>query len=69
MIVMSGDNIKISAEELRQIRELPDFDLTMLLSEVNDFGWDPDNGLGGKHLLPMIMNAIATRKQKETGGD
>jgi hypothetical protein len=32
-------NIKITAEELRQLRELPDFDLTMILSDIHDNGW------------------------------
>lgn len=38
---MSDDvgNIEITAEELARIRMLEDFDLTMLLSEINDHGW------------------------------
>lgn len=36
---MIGKNIDATAEELARIRALDDFDLKMLLSEINDFGW------------------------------
>lgn len=35
---MSG-NIKVTKETLDIIRSLEDFDLTMLLSEIQDHGW------------------------------
>ena len=34
-----GDNQEISTGELKAIRELDDFDLTMILSEIHDHGW------------------------------
>ncbi len=37
---MEGDNQKISTEQLALIRRLGDFDLTMLLSEIHDHGWE-----------------------------
>ena len=46
---MDGDNINITKEELKFIRGLKDFDLTMLLSEINDHGW-----LTARKLLPMM---------------
>jgi hypothetical protein len=36
---MNGMNQKISPETLAQIRLLDDFDLVMLISEINDHGW------------------------------
>jgi hypothetical protein len=36
---MLGDNISITSAELALIRRLDAFDLTMLLSEINDHGW------------------------------
>lgn len=45
-------NQKITREELRQIRSLEDFDLTMLISEIHDHGWPQ-----AKKLLPMIVFA------------
>ena len=35
-----SDNQKITKEEATAIRQLEDFDLVMLISEVNDNGWD-----------------------------
>lgn len=32
-------NQKITAEEIARIRALDDFDLIMLISEINDHGW------------------------------
>lgn len=56
-------NQKITRDELRQIRLLEDFDLTMLISEIHDHGWPQ-----AKRLLPMIMHANqqqARRKAQE----
>jgi hypothetical protein len=36
---MLGANISITAAELALIRRLTAFELTMLLSEINDHGW------------------------------
>mgnify|MGYP003656556469 CR=1 FL=1 len=43
------ENIKITEQEIQMIRSLSDFDLTMLLSEVNDHGWD-----AARVLLPAM---------------
>jgi hypothetical protein len=48
------ENIEISKEDLAFIRTLEDFDLKMLLSEINDHGWEA----GGKRLLPMIRESV-----------
>ncbi len=34
-----SDNQEITDAELRKIRNLKDFDLIMLLSEIHDHGW------------------------------
>jgi len=34
------ENIDIDRDTLDWIRSLSDFDLTMLLSEVSDYGWE-----------------------------
>jgi hypothetical protein len=52
-----GKSIQISKTELEQIRRLDDFDLTMLLSEIDDFGWQRKGNIGGRALLPMIVKA------------
>lgn len=36
---LEGDNQPVSKEQLAQIRLLDDFDLIMLISEINDHGW------------------------------
>ena len=33
-------NIEITEAELRSLRQLPDVDLVVLLSEINDRGWE-----------------------------
>lgn len=35
-----GGNIEITESQLRELRQLPDLDLVMLLSEINDRGWE-----------------------------
>ena len=37
---MIDENQEISPKELAFIRQLEDFDLTMLISEVHDHGWE-----------------------------
>lgn len=36
---MNGDNQNVSDEQLQKIRQLDDFDLIMLISEIHDHGW------------------------------
>jgi hypothetical protein len=52
-----GQNITITEEELKSIRSLSDFDLTMLLSEINEFGWiaAKNPNIGGRALLVTIL--------------
>ncbi len=53
-------NQDISADEMRAIRSLDDFNLQMLISEIHDHGWISKHpNVGGKSLLPMILAAIA----------
>lgn len=47
-------NIKITHDELKLIRSLSDFDLTMLLSEIEDHGWNQ-----ARALIPMIARATS----------
>jgi hypothetical protein len=35
-----GSNIEITEAELRGLRQLPDVDLVVLLSKINDRGWE-----------------------------
>ena len=52
---MSGDdNLTISPEDLSKIRQLEDFDLIMLLSEINNHGWKR----WGEQLLRMILSQV-----------
>lgn len=37
---MLGDNQKVSRFQASVIRALDDFDLTMLISEIHDHGWE-----------------------------
>lgn len=53
----TGDNIKVSESVLRRIRALDDFDLRMLLSEINDHGWDV-----ARKLLDVIEKTNAERE-------
>jgi hypothetical protein len=54
-------NIKITKAELRFIRTLQDFDLTMFLSEVHDHGWPV-----ARKLLPMIKECTEKVGQRRT---
>ena len=56
---LSG-NIRISKQRLQWVRELDDIDLTMLLSEINDYGWGK-----AKRLIPLIEESIAYSAKKE----
>lgn len=46
-------NIKIDADTLSFIRKLDDFDLVMLLSEVNEHGWDK-----AKELISLMRQGV-----------
>jgi hypothetical protein len=35
-----GGNIEITEAQLRELRQLPDLDFVMLLSEINNRGWE-----------------------------
>ena len=37
---MENYNLDLSDSQLAKIRKLDDFDLKMLLSEINDYGWN-----------------------------
>ena len=39
-----GSNIEITEAELRGLRQLPDVDLVVLLSKINDRGWEESDG-------------------------
>lgn len=50
-------NQKITPDELKRIRALPDFDLVMLLSEISDHGWPV-----AKHLLQLIEASLLKQR-------
>jgi hypothetical protein len=52
-----GKSIEITKDELALIRTFPDFDLTMFLSELHDFGWPV-----ARRLLPNIKKAMEIRQ-------
>ncbi len=56
-----SNNQEINASELEAIRSLPDFDLTMLISEVHDHGWP-----AAQLLLPSIVKAVAATTTQES---
>ena len=43
------ENQEVTPEEMQKIRSLADFDLTMLVSEIHDNGWD-----AGRKTLAMM---------------
>jgi len=47
------DNIEITEAELRSLRQLPDVDLVVLLSEINDRGWE-----ASKRTLAEMLVAL-----------
>ena len=53
-----GQNIEITKLELDQIRKLPDFDLTMFLSEIHDHGWPKS-----RRTLQMIVEYLSKSSQ------
>ena len=48
-----GANIEITETELRSLRQLPDVDLVVLLSEINDRGWE-----ASKRTLAEMLVAL-----------
>jgi len=48
-----GGNIEITEAELRELRQLADVDLVMLLSEINDRGWE-----AAKRTLAAMLVAL-----------
>jgi hypothetical protein len=48
-----GGNIAITETELRHLRQLPDVDLVVLLSEINDRGWE-----ASKRTLAEMLVAL-----------
>jgi hypothetical protein len=46
-------NIEITEAELRSLRQLPDVDLVVLLSEINDRGW-----VASKRTLAEMLVAL-----------
>jgi hypothetical protein len=48
-----GGNIEITEAELRSLRQLPDVDLVVLLSEINDRGWE-----ASKRTLAEMLVAL-----------
>ncbi len=51
-----GDNQPVTPAEVEQIRNLDDFDMEMLISEIQDHGW-----LVARRTLAMMQEA-ATRR-------
>ena len=47
------NNLSIEKKDLDFIRSLKDLDLVMLISEINDHGWDR-----AKSLLPHIRKTL-----------
>ena len=50
---LGGGNIEITEAELRELRQLPDVDLVMLLSEINGRGWE-----AAKRTLAAMLVAL-----------
>ena len=46
------DNVEITEQEMLAIRTMSDFDLTMLISEIHDHGWDK-----GRELIKYILES------------
>jgi hypothetical protein len=67
-----GDNQIVSKADLKKIRELADFDLIMLISEIHDHGWPvavmtlqmmPPNGVTDPAELNKIARAKGIKRQ------
>lgn len=56
-----NENIEATTEELAYIRSLPDFDLIMILSEINDHGW----AIARKTLKEAVI-AVHRRKNGDS---
>lgn len=53
-------NLKISKNDLQFIRTLEDFDLTMLISEIHDNGWNV-----AQRTLSIMRGALAVRNKTD----
>ncbi len=56
---MNGSNQRITADELRRIRALDDFDLKMFLSEIHDHGFQ-----AARDLLPWMEGVFPPTKER-----
>jgi hypothetical protein len=54
-------NVTMSNSELESIKKMCDFDLIMLVSEINDHGWEV-----ARRLIPMIQEATASHGDRRT---
>lgn len=45
-------NQKLTPDEMKAIRTMSDFDLTMLISEIHDHGWP-----AARQIIPVIVEA------------
>ena len=57
------ENLTITSEQLDEVRALNDFDLKMLLSEVNDHGWEVASNL--LPLMHLATDAHGDRREEE----
>lgn len=55
------ENIDVTKQELAALRALPDFDLTMVLSEIHEHGWPH-----GRRLIEAATEAVAVNGGKAT---
>ena len=51
------ENIEITEQELKNLRSLADFDLTMILSDIHDHGWPL-----ARKTLAAAVEAAAVRR-------
>ena len=58
MAEISAPNIEITDYEMKVIQSLPPLDITMFLSEIDDFGWAI-----ARKLLPTIERSLAKHGQ------
>ncbi len=54
LVIAEGttDNLPVTPSELRKIRDLNDFDLVMLISEIHDHGWSAARQTAGAYAQP-----------------
>ncbi len=54
-------DIDVNADELNGVRSLTDFDLTMFLSKIHDFGWPQARNI----LSILVRSSEKERKGKK----